>query len=219
MIVAPGANVAEPQRAAIARSAARSNCLKVGSSARTSAISSTETGAAPEPAVCCACTIACSPRGPVARYQPAIQRRSTARGKQASAGGPARVDRGANDRDTAGRERRVDNVAASRRDRMAGIEIGRYLLDGSVAGAGPPLLFLHGGDYVAQNGAFLGRLARRWQVSAPRHPGFGHSERPDGFRTIHDLAYLYLDWLDRQPADKVVVVGSSFDGWIALELC
>ncbi len=102
---------------------------------------------------------------------------------------------------------------------MAGIEIGRYLLDGSVAGEGPPLLFLHGGDYVAQNEAFLDRLARRWQVTAPRHPGFGHSERPDGFRTIHDLAYLYLDWLDRQPADNVVVVGSSFGGWIALEMC
>ena len=101
---------------------------------------------------------------------------------------------------------------------MAGIEIGRYSLDGSVTGAGAPLLFLHGGDYVAQNAAFLGRLARRWRVTAPRHPGFGHSERPDGFRTIHDLAYLYLDWIDRQPGD-VVLVGSSFGGWIALEMC
>jgi len=102
---------------------------------------------------------------------------------------------------------------------MAGIEIGRYSLDGSVAGAGPPLLFLHGGDYVAQNSAFLDRLARHWRVTAPRHPGFGRSERPDGFRTIHDLAYLYLDWLDRQDRGEVVVVGSSFGGWIALEMC
>jgi pimeloyl-ACP methyl ester carboxylesterase len=101
---------------------------------------------------------------------------------------------------------------------MAGIEIGRYSLDGSVAGAGPPLLFLHGGDYVAQNAPFLGRLARNWRVTAPRHPGFGHSERPDGFRTIHDLAYLYLDWIDRQPSN-VVLVGSSIGGWIALEMC
>jgi pimeloyl-ACP methyl ester carboxylesterase len=102
---------------------------------------------------------------------------------------------------------------------MAGIEIGQYTLDGSIAGAGPPLLFLHGGDYVAQNAAFLGRLARRWQVTAPRHPGFGHSERPDMFRTVHDLAYLYLDWLDRQDPGGAVVVGSSFGGWIALEMC
>jgi pimeloyl-ACP methyl ester carboxylesterase len=102
---------------------------------------------------------------------------------------------------------------------MAKIEIGQHALDGSIAGAGPPLLFLHGGDYVAQNAAFLARLAQRWQVTAPRHPGFGHSERPDGFRTVHDLAYLYLDWLDRQRPGAAVVVGSSFGGWIALEMC
>ena len=102
---------------------------------------------------------------------------------------------------------------------MAGIEIGQYALDGSIAGVGPPLLFLHGGDYVAQNASFLDRLVRRWQVTAPRHPGFGRSERPDGFRTIHDLACLYLDWLDRQGPAKAVLVGSSFGGWIALEIC
>jgi pimeloyl-ACP methyl ester carboxylesterase len=102
---------------------------------------------------------------------------------------------------------------------MAGIEIGHYALDGSIAGAGPPLLFLHGGDYVAQNRSFLDRLARRWQVTAPRHPGFGRSERPAGFRTVHDLAYLYLDWLDRQRPGGAVIVGSSLGGWIALEIC
>ena len=102
---------------------------------------------------------------------------------------------------------------------MPEIEIGRYGLDGSVLGAGPPLLFLHGGDYVAQNRPFLDRLAQRRRVTAPRHPGFGHSARPDGFRTVGDLAYLYLDWLDRQGEGPAVVVGSSFGGWIALEIC
>lgn len=102
---------------------------------------------------------------------------------------------------------------------MPGIDIGRYVLDGSVVGAGPPLLFLHGGDYVAQNRPFLDRLAQRRRVAAPRHPGFGHSERPAGFRTVGDLAYLYLDWLDRHSDGPVVVVGSSFGGWIALEIC
>ena len=100
---------------------------------------------------------------------------------------------------------------------MAAIEIGSYPLDGSTAGAGPPLLFLHGGDYVAQNAGFLEILAQQWQVTAPRHPGFGHSARPDGFRTVHDLAYLYLDWLEQQRV-PAVVVGSSFGGWVALEI-
>lgn len=96
---------------------------------------------------------------------------------------------------------------------VAGIDIEAW-----VAGQGPPLLFLHGGDYFAQNRPFLDRLARRWRVIAPRHPGFGGTARPDGFRTVHDIAYLYLDLLDRLTASEVLLVGSSFGGWIALEM-
>jgi pimeloyl-ACP methyl ester carboxylesterase len=102
---------------------------------------------------------------------------------------------------------------------MERIKIGPLLLEGLTAGEGPPLLFLHGGDYFPQNRAFLDHLARRWRVIAPRHPGFGGSQRPDGFRTVHDLAYLYLDLLERQHLDEVMLVGSSFGGWIALEMC
>jgi len=102
---------------------------------------------------------------------------------------------------------------------MERIQIGDVSLEMRTAGEGPPLLFLHGGDYVAQNQGFLEKLARRWQVLTPRHPGFGGSARPDGFRSVHDLAYLYLDLLDRQRLGDVMVVGSSFGGWIALEMC
>jgi pimeloyl-ACP methyl ester carboxylesterase len=102
---------------------------------------------------------------------------------------------------------------------MARIDIGEVSLEVSVAGEGRPLLFLHGGDYFSQNRGFLERLARRWRVSIPRHPGFGGSERPDGFRSVHDLAYLYLDLLGQQRLSDVVLVGSSFGGWIALEMC
>jgi pimeloyl-ACP methyl ester carboxylesterase len=101
---------------------------------------------------------------------------------------------------------------------MERIQIGEVSLEVLTAGEGPPLLFLHGGDYFAQNRAFLDKMARRWRVIAPRHPGFGGSERPDGFRTVHDLAYLYLDLLDHQDLDGVTLVGSSFGGWIALEM-
>jgi len=102
---------------------------------------------------------------------------------------------------------------------MERIQVGELSLEGRMAGEGPPLLFLHGGDYVAQNGPFLDRLASHWRVTAPRHPGFGTSAMPAGFRTVHDLAYLYLDWLDQEGLDDVTVVGSSFGGWIALEMC
>jgi pimeloyl-ACP methyl ester carboxylesterase len=101
---------------------------------------------------------------------------------------------------------------------MARVDIAKVSLEVSLAGEGPPLLFLHGGDYFAQNRGFLERLAQRWRVVIPRHPGFGGSERPDGFRSIHDLAYLYLDLLDQLHLNDVVLVGSSFGGWIALEI-
>jgi pimeloyl-ACP methyl ester carboxylesterase len=102
---------------------------------------------------------------------------------------------------------------------MERIQINELSLDLLTAGDGPPLLFLHGGDYFAQHREFFDRLARHWRVVVPRHPGFGNSERPEGFRTVHDLAYLYLDLLERQDFGKVTLAGSSFGGWIALEMC
>jgi pimeloyl-ACP methyl ester carboxylesterase len=102
---------------------------------------------------------------------------------------------------------------------MERIEVGRVTLESMTAGQGPPLLFLHGGDYFAQHQGFFELLARRWHVVVPRHPGFGRSERPDAFRTVHDLAYLYLDLLDRLDLGRVTLVGASFGGWIALEMC
>src|SRR4029077_9291093 len=43
--------------------------------------------------------------------------------------------------------------------------------------------------------------------------------RLDGYVTIHELAYLYLDMIEQQRLDGAVLVGSSFGGWIALEMC
>jgi len=102
---------------------------------------------------------------------------------------------------------------------MERIQIGDFSLEMLMAGAGPPLLFLHGGDYFAQHREFFDRLARHWGVVVPRHPGFGNSERPNGFRTVDDLAYLYLDLLERHDFGKVTLVGASLGGWVALEIC
>lgn len=101
---------------------------------------------------------------------------------------------------------------------MERIDVGGVSLEILTAGEGPPLVFLHGGDYFAQHREFFERLARRWRVVVPRHPGFGASQRPDGFRSVHDLAYLYLDLLERQDFRNVILAGSSFGGWIALEM-
>src|SRR4051794_19768880 len=101
---------------------------------------------------------------------------------------------------------------------MERIEVAGIALETLMAGDGPPLLFLHGGDYVAQNRPFLDRLAHRWHVIAPRHPGFGNTPRPAWFRSVHDIAYLYLDLIEQLELDNVLLVGSSLGGWIALEM-
>ena len=54
---------------------------------------------------------------------------------------------------------------------------------------------------------------------APRHPGYGAASGATDLRSVDDLAYLYLDLLDELKLDNVVLVGASFGGWIALEMC
>jgi pimeloyl-ACP methyl ester carboxylesterase len=101
---------------------------------------------------------------------------------------------------------------------MERIEVDGIAVETLIAGTGPPLLFLHGGDYVAENRLCLDRLARRFRVVAPRHPGFGTTPRPAWFRSVHDIAYLYLDLLDRLDLRDVLLVGHSFGAWLALEI-
>jgi pimeloyl-ACP methyl ester carboxylesterase len=100
--------------------------------------------------------------------------------------------------------------------RMERIEVGGASLETFAAGSGRPLLYLHGEDYFEQTKPFLAQLARKFRVIAPRHPGFGQSPRGE-FRNVDDLAYLYLDLIEKLELKDVVLVGSSFGGWVALE--
>jgi pimeloyl-ACP methyl ester carboxylesterase len=101
---------------------------------------------------------------------------------------------------------------------MERIEVAGIAVETLIAGDGPPLLFLHGGDYVAQNRPFLDRLVRRFRVVMPRPPGFGETPRPPWFRTVDDIAYLCLDLMERLDLRQTTLVGASFGGWVALEL-
>ena len=84
-------------------------------------------------------------------------------------------------------------------------------------GTGAPILFLHPGIGIAPDAPVLERLAAKARVIAPSHPGFGRSEQPKDMTTIDDLAYFYLDLMDRASA-AIVLVGVSFGGWIAAEI-
>lgn len=108
-------------------------------------------------------------------------------------------------------------------DRAAGTVVGSVagedvVLDVATAGAGRSALVLHGAEGREADDAFLDALARDHAVLAPSHPGFGLSPRPEWCDSVEDLAYLYLEWLDRIDARDVVLVGLQFGGWVAAEM-
>ena len=96
------------------------------------------------------------------------------------------------------------------------------VLGGSIqilrGGQGPPLLFLHAAGGAGAWDPFYGLLARRFEVIAPDHPGFGGSDDLPEVEGIDDLVYHYLDVLDRLGLERVNLVGGSLGGWIAAEL-
>ena len=86
----------------------------------------------------------------------------------------------------------------------------------SRAGSGRPLLLLDSGFSFEHD--LAARLARRFEVFAPYHPGFGGSKRPDHIDTVDDLAYLYLDLMQQLDLRDVTIVGCSMGGWVAAEI-
>ncbi|WP_103354441.1 alpha/beta fold hydrolase [Amycolatopsis sp. CA-128772] len=82
----------------------------------------------------------------------------------------------------------------------------------------PAVLVLHGGAGPRSVLPVVEHFAPRARVLAPTHPGWSGTPRPDWCTGVDDLALAYLDLLDDEDLADVVVVGSSFGGWVAAEL-
>ena len=80
--------------------------------------------------------------------------------------------------------------------------------------SGRPILILHGGG-GPQTVAGLAAGLSKAHVLVPTHPGFAGEPRPEWFDSIDDLAFAYLDLLERLDLRDVLVIGSSMGGWIA----
>jgi pimeloyl-ACP methyl ester carboxylesterase len=85
-------------------------------------------------------------------------------------------------------------------------------------GTGEPLLYLHGSNGVPAVAPFMEKLAERFDVIVPEHPGFGGSDEPGWLENMHDLAYFYLDFLKSLDLRGAHVIGSSLGGWLAMEM-
>ena len=109
-----------------------------------------------------------------------------------------------------------DVVTSGFADETVDLNGGRvHLLRG---GAGPPLLYLHGGGAAGLWRRFHALLAERFEVYAPDHPGFGASDERADVGDVAGLASHYLDLTDRLELDRTVLVGASFGGRVACEL-
>jgi pimeloyl-ACP methyl ester carboxylesterase len=95
--------------------------------------------------------------------------------------------------------------------------VGPLDLEVITRGSGRPILLVHGVNPVSSKAPFVDLLAGHGEVTAPSHPGFGNSPRPEDFDTMYDLVHLYRAVLDGLPG-KAVMIGFSFGGWIAAEV-
>jgi pimeloyl-ACP methyl ester carboxylesterase len=83
-------------------------------------------------------------------------------------------------------------------------------------GKGRPLLYLH--DAWSQTWqAVHDRLAVRYEVIYPIHPGFEGAEDFAGLDTMEDLVFHYLDLLEALQIEQPVLMGASLGGWLAAE--
>ena len=86
------------------------------------------------------------------------------------------------------------------------------------AGAGEPVIFLHGADGLTEWPALLDDLAAKYDVIVPDLPGFGQSAAAEWLDDISDVAYMLLDLLEVLDLKGVRIIGHSLGGWAALEM-
>jgi pimeloyl-ACP methyl ester carboxylesterase len=86
------------------------------------------------------------------------------------------------------------------------------------AGAGRPVLILHGGGGPFTVAGIANHLAETMHTITPTHPGWNGTERPAWFSGIDDLALACLDYLEDRDLRNALVIGSSVGGWIASEM-
>ncbi|HEX4216246.1 MAG TPA: alpha/beta fold hydrolase [Candidatus Dormibacteraeota bacterium] len=88
----------------------------------------------------------------------------------------------------------------------------------ALRGEGRPALVLHGGAGPDSMTAIVDHLAQTHHVLAPTHPGWDGTPRPSWFAGVDGLVETYLDLIDDLGLHELLVLGSSFGGWVAAEI-
>lgn len=98
------------------------------------------------------------------------------------------------------------------------IDLGGTEVAYSKQGSGSTILYLGSCHWIADDGAFREALATKAQVIAPLYPGIGSAKDRNKLNSVDDLAFLYLDFIEKLGLKEVTLVGASFGGWVAAEM-
>ena len=102
-------------------------------------------------------------------------------------------------------------------EKRVAIRDGLYEVRYFTAGQGEPLLFLHGSGGLTW-GSFLDKLAERYAVTAPEHPGYGESSGLEHLDDMTDFALYVGDFCDAVGIENAHVIGHSLGGMLAAEV-
>lgn len=80
------------------------------------------------------------------------------------------------------------------------------------------LMALHGGPGRRTMQSIVDRFEPTHRVIAPTHAGWDGTPRPDWYDGVDDLAIEYLDLLEDEDIEDVVLIATSFGGWVAAEM-
>jgi pimeloyl-ACP methyl ester carboxylesterase len=102
------------------------------------------------------------------------------------------------------------------------LQVGGHAVAVAEAGAGEPLVYLHGfADIHGSSDDWLPfhrALASGVRVLAPAHPGCNASAENEDIDTIEDVVFHYLQVLDAIGVERFHLAGASIGGWIAAEV-
>ena len=92
-----------------------------------------------------------------------------------------------------------------------------FYLKGGREGDMEPLVYLHGLGGGGRWQAFHMALGTATLTYAPHLPGFQEGAPPEGISSVSDYAALVTEYLDEVGLGKVILMGHSIGGWVALD--